>query len=256
MNDPAIGVIGTGHFASYFIAALRRGGYGGRILLSPHSRSKAETIAREQDCEVAEDDLQLLANADWVLIAVRPEQLERALAKLVFRPDHLLLSAVAGVSVAEMRQHLGNSTTVVRIMPSSYIEAMPDGLIPLFPEMSEVQRVLTRAGRVVAFKTERDFDLSTVGACLSGWIYHFMGSLAGWFVERGLTPDEARCMVVGNIAGAVALAKACPGQSLSDISNRIATEGTYTKAGLDVLMADDATAPWLKAMDEVCGKLS
>jgi pyrroline-5-carboxylate reductase len=36
MNSPTIGVVGTGDFSAYLIAALRKGGFDGRILLSPY----------------------------------------------------------------------------------------------------------------------------------------------------------------------------------------------------------------------------
>lgn len=255
MKDPTIGVVGTGHFASYFIAALRNGGHKGRIVLSPRSRTRAESIAREHGCELAQDNNHLLAAADWVLIAVRPEQLEAALAELALRPGQIVLSAVAGVSIAELRSRLGKTATIVRIMPSSYIAAMPDGLIPLFPGVSEVERILARAGVVMAFDSEEHFELSTAGACLSGWMYSFMDSLESWFVGKGFSPDQARLMVSGNIAGAVAHARANSGRSLRAVSDEIATDGTYTRAGLEVLRADGAEKPWEKALDTVFGKL-
>jgi len=251
MNDPTIAVIGTGDFSSYFIAALRNGGHRGRILLSPHSRDKAETIARAHGCEVAENDVRLLDDADWVLIAVRPEQLGRALAPLALRSEQLILSAVAGVSIAGLRQHLGDASTIVRVMPSSYVEAMSDGLIPVFPALPEVRQILARAGTVMAFDAEEHFELATAGACLSGWMYRFMGQLEEWFLGKGLSPDQARLLVLGNIAGAAAYSGADPGRGLGEISDDIATEGTYTRAGLDVLLADGAAGPWLKALDLV-----
>jgi pyrroline-5-carboxylate reductase len=66
------GVIGTGHFASYFIAALRRGGYEGDILLSPRNASIAARVARDHRCLVAISNDDLLADADVILLSVRP----------------------------------------------------------------------------------------------------------------------------------------------------------------------------------------
>ena len=140
-------------------------------------------------------------------------------------------------------------------MPSSYIATMPDGLIPVFPAADEVQRILARAGTVATFESEEHFELSTVGACLSGWMYHFMDSLEDWFIRQGLAQHQARLLVSGNIAGAVEQAKASSGRSLREISDEIATEGTYTKLGLDVLLADDAAKSWGKALDAVASKL-
>ena len=78
-----------------------------------------------------------------------------------------------------------------------------------------------------------------------------MEELEGWFAGKGLPPEQARLLVLGNVAGAAALATAAPGRSLGDISDGIATEGTYTRAGLEILLAEGAAKPWLKALDAV-----
>jgi pyrroline-5-carboxylate reductase len=256
MSNPTIGVLGTGDFASYFIAALRNGGYAGRIILSPHSLGKAERLGREQGCEIAPSNRHLLAEADWVLVSVRPEQLDKALATLVFRADQIILSAVAGTSVTDLRLRMSGVETVVRIMPSSDIESTPQGLIPLFPIVSEVGPVLSRAGTVVAFENEEHFDLATAAACMSGWLYRFADELSAWFVSNGLSPDQARLLATGNIAGAMSHARANPHRSLESISDGIATQGTYTKLGLDVLHEGDFMKPWVKALDRVFDKIA
>jgi pyrroline-5-carboxylate reductase len=141
-------------------------------------------------------------------------------------------------------------------MPSSYIETMPDGLVPMFPAQDEVRRVLAHAGTVMAFDQEEQFDLATVAACMSGWLYRAAGALAEWFEEKGLSPEDARLLATGNIMGAMAHARATPQASLEEISDRIATDGTYTKLGLDGLRAAQFMEPWQKAMDAVFARMN
>jgi pyrroline-5-carboxylate reductase len=255
MRNPTIGAIGTGDFAAYFIAALRHGGSENRIILSPHSREKAAKLARDHGCEIAADDKSLVAEADWMLLAVRPAQLDAVAASVAFRPEQIVLSAVAGVPVERLRGALGSVGKIVRIMPSSYIEHMPDGLIPLFPDDAEVSRVLSEAGQVIAFETEEQFDLATVAACMSGWLYELADQLADWFVVNGVPADKARLLATGNIAGAMAQAAAAPDRSLAAISACIATEGTFTKLGLATLRNLGFADPWERAMGDVHAKM-
>lgn len=254
MNQPTIAVIGTGDFSTYLIAGLRKGGFSGRILLSPYSRTKAHALAVAYGCTVAADDASTLADADWVLFAVRPEQVADALPKLSLRPTQVLISAIAGLAIADLRVAVGKDTSVVRIMPSSYIDTVDRGLIPIFPASSQVEAVLSLAGNVMTFDTEDQFEFAMIGACLAGWMYRFVGSLENWFVERGLTPSQARLTVAGNIAGAAGYAVEHPGSSLNQVSDQIATPGTYTKAGLDYLCEQRATLPWISALDLVFQK--
>ncbi|MEI9414442.1 NAD(P)-binding domain-containing protein [Mesorhizobium sp. Cs1321R2N1] len=256
MDTPTIGVLGTGDFAAYFIAALRNGGYTGHILLSPHSPAKAERLAAEQGCTVASDDTAMLAESDWLLLAVRPEQLPSALPKLALRSGQLLLSAVAGLTVDELRSAIGNDVAIIRIMPSSYIGVLQDGLLPIYPGCAEVEAVLGRAGKLLVFDTEKQIELSMIGACLSGWMYRFVGSLEAWFVERGLTPAQARQIVAGNILGAAGNALARPDISLETVSDEIATPGTYTQLGLDYLRDKNSFHPWNEALTLVSDRLN
>lgn len=253
---PTIGVIGTGDFSAYLIAALRNGGHDGRILLSPYNRAKAAALAERHACEVAMDEACLIAQADWILLAVRPEHLAAALANLSPRPRQTVISAVAGVTIAQLRSALGEDVPVVRIMPSSYIDTVGGGVIPMYPAAPDVEIVLGAGGTVVTFDTEEQFELSLVAACFSGWIYRFVGALEAWFVERGLPQAQARLLVAGNMAGAAGYAMAHQAASLARISDGIATEGTYTKAGLDHLLGKEAALPWLQSLDIVYAKLN
>ncbi|MES0213353.1 NAD(P)-binding domain-containing protein [Mesorhizobium sp. M0028] len=255
MNMPTIGVVGTGDFAAYLIAALRRGGFRGRILLSPYSRAKAQMLAATYSCILAADNLSMLTEADWILLAVRPEQLANALPNLSFRPGQILVSAVAGVTIAELRAAKGHDLPVVRIMPSSYIQTITEGLVPIYPASCEVEAVLAAAGKVMTFDTEDQFELAMVGACLAGWTYRFTAVLEDWFIQNGLPAAQARLIVAGNIAGATGDALARQDVSLEIISDGIATQGTYTKAGLDHLVKRQAALPWLEALDIVCRRL-
>lgn len=255
MSKPTLCVIGTGDFAAYLIAALRKGGHDGRILLSPHNPAKAQAMAARHGCEVATDDAAMIDEADWILLAIRPEQLHAVLARLSLRPGQVVISAVAGATIAQLRASLGEGISVVRIMPSSYIDTVSQGIIPIYPASAAVESVLEAAGRIVAFDTEDQFELALAGACISGWMYRFVETLESWFVERGLSPAQARLMVAGNIAGAAGYAMAHQEVPLARISDAIATEGTYTKAGLDRLLEKEAATPWVEALDIVYDRL-
>jgi pyrroline-5-carboxylate reductase len=256
MTTPVIGVIGTGDFSAYLIAALRKGGHSGRILLSPHNPTKARALAARHDCTVATDDAGLTRDADWVLLAVRPEQVDSALSTLTLRPGQTLISAVAGVTTTALRTALSEDIQVVRFMPSSYIEAIDDGLVPMFPANSEVEAVLAAAGKVVVLNSEHQIELAMIGACLAGWMYCFIAEFENWFLARGLGSKQARALAAGNIAGAATYAAARQDVSLDAISDAIATPGTFTRTGLDHLARTRAAAPWLEALEIIHSDLS
>ncbi|MBV9517049.1 MAG: NAD(P)-binding domain-containing protein, partial [Hyphomicrobiales bacterium] len=127
-----LGVIGTGHFASYFVAALRRGGYEGDIFLSPRNAGIAARLKHDFQCHVANSNTDVLEHAGVILLSVRPQHAAETLQLLRFGREHNVISAMAGIPVERIRELVPGAGAIHRIMPSSFIEAVP-GPIPLYP---------------------------------------------------------------------------------------------------------------------------
>jgi pyrroline-5-carboxylate reductase len=249
-----LGVIGTGQFASYFIAALRRGGYGGKVLLSPRNAGIANTLARKHDCMVVASAEEVLAGADVILLSVRPEHAEVALANLRWERRHTVLSAMAGIRLDELRAMLPEVKGIHLVMPGSYIEIAP-GPIPLYPPAPGLMRLLSCAGNVVALPNEAAFNAAIISVCASTWIYDLAHALAAELERHGLEPDAARALTLGNIAGPASFALGVPETSLLQLSAGVATERTFTKAGLDHLKARHFDAPWREAIAQLAEML-
>ncbi|MDK1376496.1 hypothetical protein QN222_18605 [Sinorhizobium sp. 6-70] len=72
MKKPTIGVTGTGDFSAYLIAACEEpvlaAGFSYRLTIEQRRK-----LATAHSCAVAVDDASMLAEAYWMLLAVRPE---------------------------------------------------------------------------------------------------------------------------------------------------------------------------------------
>ena len=72
-----IGFIGTGIISSYVVTGFCKSGREGiDIIVSPRSRDKSAALAAEfpQMVRVARDNQQVVDEAEWIFIAVLPEQ--------------------------------------------------------------------------------------------------------------------------------------------------------------------------------------
>ncbi|TCK04215.1 NAD(P)-binding domain-containing protein [Marinobacterium mangrovicola] len=253
MSD-TLGILGVGHLASYVVAGLRNAGDKRHILLSPRGKETAERLRLEHDCEIVTDNQTLVDRCDTLLIAVRPAQLESLLKPLSFKPNQLLISCAAGVSLAQLKP-LTAPALVVRTLPLACAE-FGAGAVPLFPDNETAGKLLSQLGELIVFENEEKFELASTAACMNGWIYDFLDQLSGWFADQGLSPEQARALVTQQISGATALASARPDLPLSEISASIATEGTFTKTGLDLLADRHAIAPWKEACEAIQKALS
>ena len=244
---PTFGVIGSGHFASYFITALRRGGYASTILISPRNAGIAAKLASDYHCEIAASNDDVLARTDVVLLSVRPHHVAEALAGLQWEVRHTALSAIAGIRLDDLRKLLPGVGAVHVIMPGPYLEAVP-GPIPLCPPAPDLMPLLSCAGEVIALATETALEAATLSLCASIWIYDLADAVIGEIARQGLDPTTARALMLGNIAGVVGFALARPQKPLAAISASIATERTFTKNGLDYLKTRDFDTPWRDAI--------
>ncbi|WP_432698441.1 NAD(P)-binding domain-containing protein [Marinobacterium sp. YM272] len=241
----SIGILGAGHLASYVVAGLRNAGDKRPILVSPRGITTAERLRRDHDCIIAPDNQSLVDQCDLLLIAVKPAQLEDLLSNLSFTAHHLLISCAAGVPLSTLKS-LAGSAEVVRTLPLAPAE-FAAGVVPLYPDHDSANALLSQLGELIVFDSEDKFELAATAACMNGWIYDFLDQLTDWFTGQGLDADQARALVTHSVSGATALASARPELPLREICDSIATEGTFTKAGLDMLRQQNAMQPWIDA---------
>ncbi|SDO94498.1 pyrroline-5-carboxylate reductase [Desulforhopalus singaporensis] len=244
-----LGILGVGHLASYVVTGLRNAGDQRPVLLSPRNKKRALTLKQEYGCDIAVDNQAVVNQCKIVLLSVRPAQVEEILNNLKFTADHLLVSCVAGISLEQIKI-LAGPAEVVLTLPLACSE-MGQGVVPLHPDNLIARELLSRLGRVIVFNDQGQFGLASTAACMNGWMYAFLDNLTNWFAAKGLSETQARELVLHSVQGATALAAVKTDQSLREICDSIATSGTYTRIGLDILEAKEAFSPWAEACEKI-----
>lgn len=247
-----IGFIGVGELARYTIEGLRRGGHGEPIQLSPRNREHAAWLAANRNCRIASDNQAVADASDIVVLATRPAQCLEALSDLELHDGQLLLSVVAGVTVAELRAAMSIAVEIVRAMPVS-CAAVGASPTLIFPHNAAVAALFDRCGKTIAVDEERHFDRGTILACVYSWYFALFDQLIDATGGPALPPAIAAELVPGMARGAAELALARPTESPGAIARQIATDGTFSRLGLDLLEREQAFSPWREAC-ELLGK--
>ena len=243
-----IGFIGVGELALYTIRGVRRGGYQSPILLSPRNREKAKYLAEKHDCEVQQDNQTVVDNSDYFVIATRPAHCLETLASLEFKPGQVLISVIAGIEVEQLRTVLPAELEVVRAMPVSSAEAGASPTL-IYPDNAFVREFFNYCGNSIAVDNEAYFTQGSVLACVYCWFFslyeELIQSTRGSALPAGLSAE----LVMGMAKGAAELALANKDIPPGEIAGNIATEGTFSKLGLDLLEAKAAFEPWREACE-------
>ncbi len=244
-----LGIIGVGHLAVSILQGLLRAGHApGGIMLSP--RGKGPQMAHDHGFALAEGNVQIVQDCDAILVAVRPHNATEAVRSLPWRGGQIMLSACAGVSLADF--DVGEARKM-RIMP---ITAAKLGASPtlVYPDLPEARPLLEAIGAPVPLRSEAEFEAATVSAAMYGWAQALIRTGADWTAAQGMDADQARQLVARTFtaAGRMIAQEDAP---MDDILASLCTPGGITRAGLDHLEAQGAPAAWEGACDLVLARL-
>ena len=241
-----IGFIGVGALADYTIRGVRRGGYRGPILLSPRNQDKAELLASNCNCKIESDNQSVVSNSDHVVIATRPPDCLETLAKLEFKTDQTLISVVAGIDVEQLRSAVPGDLKIVRAMPVSSAEVNASPTL-IYPDDEFTREFFDFCGTSIVTDNEAYFNQGSVLACVYCWFFPLYQALIEVNQGPRMPAELSADLVMGMARGAAEFALANHATPPGEIARSIATEGTFSKLGLDLLEKEAAFEPWREA---------
>lgn len=190
------GFIGTGNMAGALVRAAVKCTAAEDILLSNRTRAKAERLAAELGCRVAENE-ETARTADMIFLGVKPQMMPQLLSQLApilrGRKDRfVLVSMAAGLSAAQIRSMAGGNYPVLRIMPN-LAASVGEGVIFYAADSTVRQEETTallslfaRAGRCYPLAEELFGAGSAVAGCGAAYVSLFIEALADGGVACGL----------------------------------------------------------------------
>ena len=249
-----VGFIGVGDLANYTIKGLRLGGYQNRILLSPRNQGKSNLLAKECHCEVMVDNQAVVDASNIIFISTRPEHCLETLAEITLTSQHTLISVVAGVSIDSLRSIVNPDIPIIRAMPVNCAEAGASPTL-IYPDHDVVKSLFEYCGTAIAVEEESAFENGSVLACVYTWYFELFEELIQATTSASLPRKVATDLVLGMAKGAASLATLDDKKTPGDIADFIATEGTFSKLGLDLLKTRNAFQPWREACQLLNDKL-
>ncbi len=180
MQDLKIAFLGGGNMAGAMIAGLIRSGHPAeRIAVGEPQAARREELAARHGVRTADDNCAVVRDADLVVLAVKPQQMQKALKGLpaCLGAEATVLSIAAGVRLASLREWLGGHAAIVRAMPNTPA-LVGAGIAAMFTEAGEPHRgravyLLSRCGEVVEIEREEQMHAVTAVSG-SGPAYFFL----------------------------------------------------------------------------------
>lgn len=188
---------------------------------------------------------------DILVLAVKPQLLDRVAPTLADLRPGVLISILAGVEGAVLAARISAAATV-RAMPNLPV-SLGLGVVALHSHDADeaartrVEALLAPLGLIEWIGDEAMFHAVTaLSGSGPGFVYRFIEALAVAGVSLGLPEDQAERLAIATVQGATVLA-AASADPPARLADRVASAGGVTRAGLNVLDEGDAMKTLLTA---------
>jgi pyrroline-5-carboxylate reductase len=255
---PRIGFIGAGRMA----AALARGWLAAgltapdRLAASDPYPAARDTFTADTGVATGADNGAVLASSDVIVLAVKPQTMAPVLAEArpQLREQHLVISIAAGITLRQLREGLGESCRLVRVMPNTpcLVGASASGYAPAETATPEdvalVDRLLNAVGR--AYRLPEHLLDAVTGLSGSGpaFVAVMIEALADGGVRMGLPRDVAQALAAQTLLGTAKMVLEA-GLHPAALKDAVASPGGTTIAGLHALERAGLRAALMDAVE-------
>jgi len=258
MKEKTIVFIGGGNMSRALLGGMVAGGTDPKkIWVTDLDPAKLESLADQFGVRVTSDNAQACAQADVVVLAVKPQSIRQVVTDLapILHGRHIVIvSVAAGIRAADLKRWLNGEASVVRAMPNMPA-LVQSGATAMYaaPGVSPAQRALAesimRAVGVVAWVVDETQMDAVTALSGSGPAYFFllMELMEQAGVQLGLTAETARLLTVQTAFGAAKLALESD-ESPGALRVRVTSPGGTTERALSVFAQADLDAIVRKAL--------
>lgn len=256
MINSRIGLIGSGNIGSAFIRGWLKAdpSMAPRITVTDAVPAAAGKLSGETGVGLAATNAELAEKSDLVLLAVKPGDIDAALAECAQQLSRgkVLVSVAAGRTIASLEKALPD-VPVFRIMPNVAVEVCA-GTISLVSGAAvdrdteeEVINLFSLLGRVIPLPENLFAAATAIGGSGPGFMALLVDAFVDAGVMAGLPSWAARELTFSMFNGAAKLLSE-GGLSPSELRRRVTSPAGTTAAGIAQLERDGARSAIIDAV--------
>jgi pyrroline-5-carboxylate reductase len=244
MKTRRLGFLGSGNMAAALVGGLVHGEVlpPAHILASDVNAERLEQLSQQFGIRTTMDNHQLLRESDVVVLAVKPQVIDKVLTQIGadVRPDQLVVSVAAGVPIEALESRLPRGSRVVRAMPNTPATvqagatAVSGGAHASADDLRIARELFEAVGRVVVL----DEGLLDAVTGLSGsgpaYVMLIIEALADGGVKVGLHRDTALLLAAQTVFGSAKLLLET-GEHPGRLKDMVTSPGGTAIAGLHTL---------------------
>lgn len=258
MENLRIGMLGAGNMAGALIQGMLASGTvkPEQLRASDPRPERLAELEREHGIVVHRDNLELVRWANVVVLAVKPQVVDRVLEQVntAFNPDTLLVSIAAGVPIRGLEARLPGSVRVVRAMPNTAAIALA-GATGIAPgvhatehDVQVSQALFDAVGRTVVLDESLIDAVTGLSGSGPAYVMLMIEALADGGVKVGLHRDTALLLAAQTVYGSAKLLLDT-GEHPGRLKDMVTSPGGTAIAGLHTLESGGLRRTLIDAVD-------
>ena len=220
---------------------------------------------KELGFRTTNDNVAAVRDSGMVVIAVEPQQIDGVIAGVrdhLVAEQHVLISVVSGVTIAQIQRNLKVQVPVVRAMPNTAI-TIRESMTCLASKgestdaIKRAQAVFNAVGKTLQIDEEQMLAATALGACGIAFFLRAIRAASQGGIEVGFHSDAALTIAAQTAKGAASLLLSRKNHPEAEI-DRVTTPRGCTIAGLNRMEHEGFSSAMIKGIltsAEIAGKL-
>jgi pyrroline-5-carboxylate reductase len=246
MRHNNIGFLGAGNMAGAMIKALLHAGAVGpeRIMASDVRDERLDELHRTYGVLVTQDNAEVIAHADTLVLAVKPQMVDRVLPLMStnLRRETLTISIVAGVRLAALEARLPEGSRLIRAMPNTPTmvlagaTAIAAGACASSEDVRLAKTFFNMVGKTVVLEESLLDAVTGLSGSGPAYVMLMIEALADGGVKVGLHRETALLLAAQTVFGSAKLLIES-GEHPGRLKDMVTSPGGTAIAGLHTLEA-------------------
>ncbi len=212
MSTSNLAVLGCGNIGSAIAKGLTKSGMTADNITLTRRKLEPLTELAEAGFQTSIDNANAVQNAKIILLTVLPSQLMDLLDDISssLSENHLLISIVSGVSIAEIQEKVGKDIPIIRAMPNAaavLCESMTclSSLPQFSQELKTAQTLFEKVGNTLVIDETQMASATALCACGVAFFLRAIRAASQGGIEIGFHSDEAFTIAAQTARGAATL---------------------------------------------------
>lgn len=238
------GFIGAGNMAGAIVRGMVASGHPAeQITLSDPNSAAAQRLAGDLGVSAAASNEEVVAAANYLVLAVKPQVIESALTPLqdaIATHAPAVVSIAAGQPLQRLASWLPEGTAIVRVMPNvnaqigAGMAAVAGNEHATEQQVADVLAAFESVGRAIEIQEKDMGAFSAVAGAGPALTYDFIDALARGALRHGIPKALAVEIAAQTVLGSaqLVLERLAGGTTPADLTDTVTSPGGTTIAGL------------------------